>query len=84
LVLRYKIEINSTKDNCWRAIYLKKMGKMIVAGKDFEIGHTIKESDLEYRSPAIGIPPSMTDSILGKKIKRSIRAYEAIHLEDLE
>jgi len=63
---------------------LKKMGKMIVAGKDFEIGHTIKESDLEYRSPAIGIPPSMTDSILGKKIKRSIRAYEAIHLEDLE
>jgi hypothetical protein len=24
----YKIEINSSKDNCWRAIYLKKMGKI--------------------------------------------------------
>ena len=24
----YKIEVNSTKENCWRAIYLKKMGKI--------------------------------------------------------
>jgi sialic acid synthase SpsE len=63
---------------------LRKMGKMIVAAKDLEIGHTIQEEDLDYRSPSLGLAPSMNALLIGKKLKRSIQALEKIQLEDLD
>ena len=63
---------------------LRKMGKMIVAAKDLEIGHTIQESDLEYRSPSLGLPPSMNGLVIGKKLKRRLFAFEKIQTEDLD
>jgi sialic acid synthase len=63
---------------------LRKMGKMIVAAKDLLSGHTIQEEDLDYRSPSLGLAPSMNALLIGKKLKRNIRAFETIQLEDLD
>jgi sialic acid synthase len=63
---------------------LRKMGKMIVAAKNLEIGHTIQESDLEYRSPALGLSPSLNVLLIGKKLKKRIQAFEKIQIEDLD
>jgi N-acetylneuraminate synthase/sialic acid synthase len=63
---------------------IKKMGKMIVAAKDLEIGHMIQEVDLEYRSPSLGLAPSMNVLLIGKKLKRNVKAFEKILLEDLD
>jgi N-acetylneuraminate synthase/sialic acid synthase len=63
---------------------ITKMGKMIVAARDLEGGQTILENDLEYRSPALGLPPSMNGSVIGKKLKRKLVAFEIIQLKDLE
>jgi sialic acid synthase len=63
---------------------LRKMGKMIVAAKDLEIGHTIQEVDLEYRSPSLGLAPSMNVLLIGKKLKENVKAFEKIQLEDLD
>lgn len=63
---------------------LRKMGKMIVAAKDLMSGHTIQEVDLEYRSPSLGLTPSMNGLLIGKKLKRNINAFEKIQLEDLD
>jgi sialic acid synthase SpsE len=62
---------------------LRKMGKMIVAAKDLKSGHTIQEIDLEYRSPSLGLAPSMNVLLIGKKLKRNIESFEKIQLEDL-
>jgi N-acetylneuraminate synthase/sialic acid synthase len=62
---------------------IRKMGKMIVASKDLELGHEISDIDLDFRSPADGLPPSFSNQIIGKKLKRSIKQYSPIQLEDL-
>jgi N-acetylneuraminate synthase/sialic acid synthase len=62
---------------------LRKMGKMIVAAKNLESGHTITETDLEYRSPSLGLAPSMNILLIGKTLNRNIQAFEKIQLEDL-
>lgn len=62
---------------------IRKMGKMIVASQDLPAGHTLTVTDLEFRSPADGIPPSKWQDICGKKLLKSIIRFEPIRLEDL-
>jgi sialic acid synthase SpsE len=62
---------------------VRKMGKMIVAARDLPIGQVLTESDLDYRSPADGLPPSMSQLLIGKSLSRAIEIYTPITLTDL-
>jgi sialic acid synthase SpsE len=59
------------------------MGKMIVAARDLTAGQILAEPDLEYRSPADGLPPSMLHLLLGKSLAHSIDKFSPITLNDL-
>ncbi len=63
---------------------IRKMGKMIVAKETLNVGDVILESNLEFRSPADGLPPSALNQILGKVCAVRIDAGTPILLEDLE
>jgi sialic acid synthase SpsE len=43
----------------------------------------LDETDLECRSPADGLPPSMLHSLIGKSLAHSIEKYAPIDLSDL-
>ena len=62
---------------------VRKMGKMIVAARNLSAGHILAEPDLDYRSPADGLPPSMSHLLIGKSLARSIDKYSPINLSDL-
>lgn len=62
---------------------IRKMGKMIIASRNLEEGRIISAEDLEYRSPADGLPPSSTLQIVGRKTRLKINQYSPIRLEDL-
>ena len=62
---------------------IRKMGKMIVAARNLPTGHVLEMDDLEFRSPADGLAPSMTGLVLGKSLLSGKLKYQAILLEDL-
>lgn len=55
-----------------------KMGKKLVAAKDLPSGHVLTASDLAIKCPGDGIPPYELDGIIGKVLKTSLKADEAI------
>jgi N-acetylneuraminate synthase/sialic acid synthase len=62
---------------------IRKMGKMIVAAQNLSEGHVLTELDFEYRSPADGLPPSMSHLLLGKSLAYPVKKYAPITLENL-
>ena len=60
---------------------IKKMGKMIIAAKDLQAGHLVNFEDLEFRSPAEGLPPSFADKIVGKMLKQELKKHSPLTLE---
>ena len=62
---------------------IRKMGKMIVAASDLTAGQILTEPDLDYRSPADGLPPSMSYLLIGKSLAHSIDKFSPITLNDL-
>jgi len=64
---------------------LQKMGKKLVATRDFPAGHVLAPGDLEARSPADGgLPPYEVDGLLGSTLLRALAVEEEIALEDVE
>ena len=63
---------------------IRKMGKMIVVKETLRVGDIVVESNLEFRSPADGLPPSALNEILGKECIRQVEAGEPILLDDLK
>jgi sialic acid synthase SpsE len=63
---------------------LRKMGKMIVASKNLNIGHLITEADLEFKSPSKGLSPELYEEIIGKTIKSTVNQYEPIQYTNLQ
>jgi N-acetylneuraminate synthase/sialic acid synthase len=63
---------------------LRKMGKMIVASKNLNIGHLITEADLEFRSPSNGLSPELYEEIIGKIIKSPVNQYAPIQYDNLQ
>jgi sialic acid synthase len=63
---------------------IKKMGKMIVSTRKIEVGHILTFADLEFRSPADGLPPYMYTEIIGKKVVNQIEMYEPINFNHLQ
>lgn len=57
---------------------IRKMGKMIVASRDLPANHKLKVGDLEFRSPAEGLPPSMLEFVVGKVLSTEVRQYSPI------
>lgn len=62
---------------------LMKMGKALYASRDIEEGEVIKLSDVELRSPAIGLEPSYLDSLIGRTLSRNVRSFEPFVDSDL-
>ena len=63
---------------------IKKMGKMIVAARDLIPGEVITTAEIEFRSPAEGLPPSAIHLIYGKVVAKKISWMDPIRFEDLE
>jgi N-acetylneuraminate synthase/sialic acid synthase len=62
---------------------LRKMSKMIVAKFDLPVQHVIVVEDIEFRSPAEGLPPSQVNLILGKSLKNFVQKGNPITFEDV-
>jgi sialic acid synthase SpsE len=60
---------------------IKKMGKMIIAARDLQAGHLLNFEDLEFRSPAEGLPPSFADKVVGKVLKQDLKQHSPLTLE---
>ena len=69
-----KNEIKSMK-YARRSIYLKKT---------LNKGSVIKKTDLEFKRPGLGIPPSKINLVIGKKINKKILSDNLLLLKDFE
>jgi N-acetylneuraminate synthase/sialic acid synthase len=63
---------------------LMKMGKKIVAADDFPAGHIIKMEDMEFRSPADGMPPYLAESLVGEVLKKDIAKGETFKTDHIK
>jgi sialic acid synthase len=63
---------------------LRKMGKMIVAAQDLRAGSTLTAGDLDFRSPAEGLSPGLSDQVIGRTLKEDLPKYAAITLDKLD
>jgi sialic acid synthase SpsE len=72
------------EDNEQESAIVQRRGLRFV--KDLTIGHTIDNRDLFPLRPfnSDGIPPYEINSILGKKLKKSVKADDYIRKEDVE
>lgn len=60
-----------------------KLSKKLVANKNLLSGHILSEADLAIKSPGDGLPPYEINSVIGRKLKRSLGEDENIMFEDL-
>jgi len=60
---------------------ITKMSKKIVASRDLASGTTITESDIAFKSPGDGLPPSAIDRVVGKTLTKDVQADDDIILE---
>ena len=58
---------------------IKKMArKSIVTSRSLQKGHIIKKSDLTFKRPGTGLPPTMISYLVGKKIKKNIKENKVL------
>jgi N-acetylneuraminate synthase/sialic acid synthase len=63
---------------------LLKMGKKLVAAQDLPAGHLLTARDIAIKSPGDGLPPYELDRILGRTLRRAVRADESLTTGILE
>ena len=61
-----------------------KMRRSVIAKQDLSAGKILELSDFDYKRPGDGIPPSGANVLVGKKLKKDIKADCIICLEDVE
>lgn len=61
----------------------KKMRRSIIANHDLDIGHIICKEDLGAKRPGDGIPIDRINTVIGRKVKKSIQADTFILEDDL-
>jgi N,N'-diacetyllegionaminate synthase len=59
-------------------------GRSLVAHDALAAGHVLAASDLTAKKPADGIPPTRLESLVGRRLRRALRADEALRDSDLE
>lgn len=57
--------------------------RSIVLSKDLKAGHKIKEEDLDFKRPGIGISPGKIYSLIGKITKRKLLKDSILSLKDI-
>lgn len=57
--------------------------RSLYAASDIKCGQSIKEEDITVLRPALGIPPKFRKIIIGKVVKKDIKAGEPIFWDDL-
>ncbi len=63
---------------------IRKMAKMIVAGRDLPAGHVLSRDDLALKSPADGLPPYEMDRLVGRTLRQPVLSDTPIMFELLE
>lgn len=58
--------------------------RSLVAAREMPAGTCLRESDLAARRPGTGIPPAHMNKVVGRKLKTSIGAGEAVTWEALQ
>lgn len=61
----------------------KKMRRSIIAVRDLPKGHVLQKGDLYAKRPGTGISPDKMDSLLGKTLRRDVKADTLLQVEDL-
>jgi N-acetylneuraminate synthase len=90
IICRESININASMGTFKRVISeaemekRKKFRRSIVINKDLAKGSILKDSDLDFKRPGTGISPDLASSIIGRKLKQSLRSDEILKLSDLE
>lgn len=62
----------------------KEYRKSIVAKVDIKKGSIIKESDIAFKRPGVGIPPFRADDVIGKEAIENISKDSLIYFENLK
>lgn len=57
--------------------------KSVVARKDLPDGTLLRREDLTLKKPGTGLPPDRLDSLVGRRLRRALRADEQVRSEDL-
>jgi N-acetylneuraminate synthase len=80
--------LSSPVDKEKEAAALQKMrhlfGQSLVAARDLECGSVLTAGAVASKKPQTGIPASELQSVLGRKLRRGVKAGEFLHAEDLE
>jgi N-acetylneuraminate synthase len=63
---------------------LLKMRRSVVAKHDLEEGKILDKSDFDYKRPGTGISPADVARLVGKKLRKNIKADYQICREDVE
>ena len=61
----------------------KNVRKSIVAKEDIDSGQAIEESDIEFKRPGIGIPPSQKENVVGGIANKNIKKGSLIEYDML-
>jgi N-acetylneuraminate synthase/sialic acid synthase len=61
---------------------IKKMSKKLVASRDLPAGHVLMSEDIAIKSPGDGLKPYMFDTMVGRRLIRSLKADDALRVED--
>ena len=59
-------------------------GRSLLARCALDAGHVLAASDVIAKKPAGGIPPVRLESLIGRRLRRALRAEEPLREEDLE
>lgn len=58
--------------------------RSIVAAQSIPTGHRITMGDIDFKRPGTGLPPSASDKVIGRVVRRDLSVDELIALDDLE
>lgn len=62
----------------------RTFGKSVVAARDLMAGALLGEADLALKKPGDGLPPARLGWLVGRRLRRAVRADEPILEEDVE
>ncbi len=61
-----------------------KMRKKLVAARNLRAGHVLRRADVTMKSPGDGLPPYELDRVLGRCLKKPLKADDAISFDILK